>query len=133
MVEGPRHHEGEEDGGEKATVIKDRVRVEPHAQIHHSATILEGAIVDSQATILPGAVVGRHAKICAGVTIREGMKVADGAVVWGDGEQMRRRAADGGQAEERRLQALDREREVTMAILRTAAVKASQARREKAR
>ncbi|RMZ85122.1 hypothetical protein DV738_g385, partial [Chaetothyriales sp. CBS 135597] len=124
----------EEDGSKKETVIENRVRVEPHAQIHYSATVLEGAIIESQATVLPGAVVGRHAKICAGVTIREGMKVPDGAVVWGNGEQMRRRRArDGDQAEERRLQALDKEREVTMLILRTAAIKASQARRERGR
>ncbi|RMD41257.1 hypothetical protein DV735_g3863, partial [Chaetothyriales sp. CBS 134920] len=123
----------EDDGVKKATVIENRVRVEPHAQIHHSATILEGAVIEAQAAVLPGAVVGRHAKICAGVTIREGMQVPEGAVVWGNGEQMRRRAGDGGPAEERRLQAMDKEREVTMLILRTAAIKASQARRDKGR
>ncbi|RMZ74720.1 hypothetical protein DV737_g5807, partial [Chaetothyriales sp. CBS 132003] len=133
VVESPSHGERGEDGAKKATVIEDRVRVEPHAQIHHSATVLEGAIIEAQATILPGAVVGRHAKICAGVTIREGMTVAEGAVVWGNGEQIRRRAGEAGQAEKRRLQAMDREREVTMVILRTAALKASQARREKGR
>lgn len=55
----PNNSESSDNGNlKKATVIENNVRLDPHAMVHHSATILEGPMVEGHATLLPGAVVG---------------------------------------------------------------------------
>ena len=100
---------------------------------------MDAVLIESHVTILQGVKIGAHSKICAGVTVDR--DVEDWTIVYGNGEMRRRRRRPGNGAEADgvgqlevveavRLKALDKEREGTVAILKTAARLASLARKK---
>lgn len=109
------------------TTIRSQVHIHAHASIQHGALVESSSIVEAHATILSGVKVGAHSKICAGVTVDR--DVPEWTVVYGNGDQRRRRIEDD-IAEKGRVLAMDREREATVTILRNVARLASLARRK---
>jgi carbonic anhydrase/acetyltransferase-like protein (isoleucine patch superfamily) len=103
------------------TTIGSTVLLHPNSTIHAGATLKESCIVEPHATVLANITVGAHAKVCAGVTVDR--DVGDWEVVYGDGQNRRKRAPIQSY-EDVRLRALEKDRDGTMALLKAAAAKA---------
>lgn len=120
--------------------------------MYAGATIQEAVILEPNVSILAGVTVGSHSKVCAGLTIEH--DVAPWTVVMGNGDVHRRRrrrektpdhhdpqahkkdhdAEDDEDpaelVESMRLQAMDKEREGTVLMYRTALRTASLAKKK---
>jgi len=117
----------DQDQDRSQTTIHSHVHIHPSATIYHNTTINSHAVIESHATILPSVSVGAHSKICPGITVDH--DVPDWTVVYGAGDQRRRRPPDS-VVEAARLKSMDKEREAATVILRNAARMASLARKK---
>ncbi|ETI28203.1 hypothetical protein G647_00652 [Cladophialophora carrionii CBS 160.54] len=122
--------EGDDDEQDPVkTTIGSNVYMHPSSQVHAGATIKDSVLIEPHVTILANVTVGAHAKICAGVTVDR--DVEEWTVVYGRGDVKRRRktAPLSGNTQDDapdvvemlRLKAMDKEREGTVSIFRTAA------------
>jgi carbonic anhydrase/acetyltransferase-like protein (isoleucine patch superfamily) len=117
----------EEESDPLKTTIGASVLLHPTSTIHAGATLQSACIIEPHATVHASITVGAHAKVCAGVTVDR--DVADWEVVYGDGQQRRKRAQVQ-EYEEVRLRALEKDREGTMALLKAAVAKTLLAKRK---
>ncbi|KIW73305.1 hypothetical protein PV04_01436 [Phialophora macrospora] len=122
--------EGDDDERDPVkTTIGSNVYMHASSQVHAGAAIKDSVVIEPHVTILANVTVGAHAKICAGVTVDR--DVDAWAVVHGCGDVKRRRkkpAMDGNHEDDPadvvemlRLRAMDKEREGTVNIFKTAA------------
>ncbi|KAL6249869.1 hypothetical protein RBB50_003725 [Rhinocladiella similis] len=120
------------------TTIGSNVFIHASSQIHAGAIIKDGVLIEPHVTVLAGVTVGSHAKICAGVTVDR--DVDEWCVIYGKGDIKRRRRRTGSSEDEAaghgevvetmRLKAMDKEREGTTTILKTAARMATMAKKK---
>ncbi|EXJ64271.1 hypothetical protein A1O7_00607 [Cladophialophora yegresii CBS 114405] len=111
------------------TTVGSNVYMHPSSQIHAGATIKDSVLIEPHVTIFANVVVGAHAKICAGVTVDR--DVEEWTVVYGRGDVKRHRKTPrlnsniqedhSDVVEMLRLKAMDKEREGTVSIFKTAA------------
>ncbi|KEF57524.1 uncharacterized protein A1O9_05441 [Exophiala aquamarina CBS 119918] len=126
----------EEEPDPVKTLLGNSVYIHAGAHVHAGATIQDAVILEPNVSVLAGVTVGAHSKVCAGLTVER--DVAPWTVVMGNGDVHRRRGRgkkaprprdaeddddDGGLTalvETMRLQAMDKEREGTVLMYRTA-------------
>jgi carbonic anhydrase/acetyltransferase-like protein (isoleucine patch superfamily) len=96
------------------------------AEVQAGSSIDDASLIEPQALIMSGLTVGKHTKVCAGCQVDR--SIGDWVVVWGDGQQRRKRIG-AEEAENGRLKALEREREATAALLKATAAKATLGKR----
>jgi acetyltransferase-like isoleucine patch superfamily enzyme len=121
--------DGDDEHDPVKTTIGQNVYIHASSQVHAGAMIGDGVLVEPHVTILANITVNAHAKICAGVTVDR--DVEKWSVVYGNGDIKRRRKKQSPSAGERddnvelvetlRLKTMDKEREGTVALFRTAA------------
>ena len=110
------------------TMIGSNVHMHASSQVHAGATVRDSVLIEPHVTIFANVTIGAHAKICAGVSVDR--DVEEWTVVYGNGDVKRRRkkqvknsTIDDDPAdlvETLRLKAMDKEREGTVALFRTA-------------
>lgn len=117
------------------TTIGSNVYIQANAQIHVGAIIQDAVLIEAHAVILSGVTLGAHAKVCAGVTVDR--DIEDWTVVYGHGDVKRSRKLRSGAGSEQaelvetvRLNAMNKEREGTAAILKMAARMATVAKKK---
>lgn len=108
------------------TVIGKNVVLSPSSEVEAGACLEDAVLIEPRAIVKKGVSVGKHSKVCAGCIVDR--DVGEWVVVWGDGQA--RRTRKGQEVPEMgRLKGLEREREVTVGLLRTAAARATLGRK----
>jgi carbonic anhydrase/acetyltransferase-like protein (isoleucine patch superfamily) len=122
--------EGDDDERDPVkTTIGSNVYMHASSQVHAGAVIRDSVLIEPHVTILANVTIGAHAKICAGVTVDR--DVDEWTVVYGCGDVKRRRKKPAVNVnneddhsdivEMLRLKAMEKEREGTVSIFKTAA------------
>jgi carbonic anhydrase/acetyltransferase-like protein (isoleucine patch superfamily) len=108
------------------TVIGENVMLHAAVEVHAGAALDDACMIEPRVVVKKGVKVGKHSKVCAGCVVDR--SVGDWVVMWGDG-QTRRTRTGAVEPEDGRLRALERERDGTARLLKSAAAKATLGKR----
>jgi carbonic anhydrase/acetyltransferase-like protein (isoleucine patch superfamily) len=108
------------------TIIGQNVMLHAAVEVQAGASLDDACLIEPRVVIKKVVKVGKHSKVCAGCMVDR--SIGDWVVMWGDG-QTRRMRTGAVEPEDARLRALERERDGTARLLKSATAKATLGKR----